>query len=217
MLALLAGILPFAVGAAITPTILLVQLRNVDGPRGSRKKGAAYAAGCATVLLGVSAVSLALAAGTGGAASSPPAVAAVQLVMAGALVCFGLWSRRPRSEGAEPAPHSAHEGRLRDFGLGIGMMATNFTSLILYFPAMHQVGVSRSETVGKIVAFMVLFGATMLPATAPLLPSGRLGVALQSRLERASAFFDRHRRTLVPLLAFAFAAYLGLQGLVRLL
>jgi hypothetical protein len=215
MLALLAGILPFAVGAAVTPTILLAQLRNVDGPGGSLRKGAAYAAGCAAVLLGVSALSLALAAGTGGAASSPTAIAIVELSMAAALAGFGLWSGRSRSEVDARRPR--HVGRLRDFGLGIGMMATNFTSLILYFPAMHLVGVSRSGTAGKIVAFMVLFGATMLPATAPLLPSGRLAAAVRSRLERANAFFDLHRRTLVPLLAFTFAAYLGVQGLVNLL
>jgi hypothetical protein len=161
-------------------------------------------------------VSLALAAGTGGAASSPTAIAVVQLLMAGGLACFGLWSSQRRA-GRDPGPRPRNEGRLRDFGLGIGMMATNFTSLILYFPAMHQIGVSRSETVGKIVAFVMLFSATMLPATAPLLPSGRLAVPLRSRLERANAFVDRHRRTLVPLLASTFAAYLGVQGLVNLL
>ncbi len=96
------------------------------------------------------------------------------------------------------------------------MMATNFTSLALYFPAMHQIGISGSSLPGKVVAFALLFGATMLPALVPLIRSSRLVGLLQPPLTRAGAFFDRHRRVLIPAIAFGFATYLAVQGLVNL-
>lgn len=70
--------------------------------------------------------------------------------------------RRPGDSGS-----SRPESRLHTFAVGVAMMATNFTSLTLYFPAIHEI-----------------VGA--------------------------------HERTLLPALTFAFAAYLAVQGLVKL-
>jgi Sap, sulfolipid-1-addressing protein len=219
VVALLAGILPFAAGAALTPTMLLVQLTNVTGPGGSRRKGAYYAAGCALVLLVVSALALGLARGTGGAETSPTEVAWVKLVLAAILTAFGVWSilRPERADEPRSPGQRSRRGGAGELGLGAAMMATNFTSLALYFPAMHQIGISGASPPGKVVAFAVLYGATMLPATVPLLPSGRLATTLQRPLERANAFMDMHHRTLVPLVAFGFAGFLAVQGLVNLL
>ncbi len=96
MLGLLASILPFAAGASVTPTILLLQLRYCGAAQGSRATGAVFAAGCAAVLVVVTGLALALAAGTGGADSSSTDVGIVKLGLALVLAGYGLWSlRRP--------------------------------------------------------------------------------------------------------------------------
>ncbi len=94
MLGLLANILPFAAGSSISPTILLLQLRYCGGAHGSRATGAIFASGCAAVLIVVTALALALAAGTGGPESSPTDVGIVKLALASVLAGYGVWSIR---------------------------------------------------------------------------------------------------------------------------
>jgi len=216
MLGLLASILPFAAGASVTPTILLLQLRYCGGAQGSRATGAIFAAGCAAVLLVVTGLALALAAGTGGADSSPTDVGLVKLALALVLAGYGLWSlRRPAARlGDSGSPR--RESRPHTFAVGVAMMATNFTSLTLYFPAIHEIGVSRTGLAGRVAALVFLFVAAMLPALVPLLPAGPPGRILQARLKRVHEIVGAHERTLLPALTLAFAAYLAVQGLVKL-
>lgn len=222
LLGLLLNILPLAAGAAITPTILLVQLRNVAGRGGSQARGLAYAAGCAAVLLVDAALALGLADRTGGAESSPGAVAAVKLTIAALLGFYGiralLRARSPRgTEPYAPSSPSAPAGAPRLIGLGAAMMATNFTSLALFFPAVHEIGISAAGLAAQLVAFGLLLALTMLPATAPLLPSRALHDTLRPRLERADQFLERHQRRLIPVVALLLGAYLAVQGLAKLL
>lgn len=216
MLGLLANTLPFAAGASITPTILLLQLRYSGGPGGSRATGVVFAVGCGAVLVVVTGLALALAAGTGGSESSPTAVGIVKLALALVLAAYGLWSLRRPNGPAGGSGSSRPEGRLRTFAVGVAMMATNFTSLALYFPAIHEIGVSRAGLVGRVAAVGLLFLATMLPALVPLLPPGPVGRALRAPLERIHELVAAHERVFIPVLTFPFAAYLGVQGLVRL-
>ena len=216
MLGLLASILPFAAGASVTPTILLLQLRYCGGAGGSRRKGAVFAAGCGAVLVVVTGLALALAAGTGGPESSSAAVGIVKLALALVLVAYGLRSLRRPADPPGGSGSSRPEGGLHTFAVGVAMMATNFTSLTLYFPAIHEIGVSRAGLVARVAAVGLLFLATMLPALVPLLPPGPVGRVLQARLKRVHEIVAAHESTLIPVLTFGFALYLGVQGLLRL-
>ncbi|MDQ3355154.1 MAG: hypothetical protein M3502_00200 [Actinomycetota bacterium] len=163
MLGLLASIRPFAAGASVTPTILLLQLRYCGGAQGSRATGAIFAA----VLLVVTGLARA---GRGDrrrgqlfdrrrnrqarARTRPRGLRAVV-------------AAPPRRPAGGLRLLAARESAAHTFAVGVAMMATNFTSLTLYFPAIHEI-----------------VGA--------------------------------HERTLLPALTFAFAAYLAVQGLVKL-
>ena len=164
----------------------------------------------------VTGLALAPAAGTGGPESSPTAVGIVQLALALVLVAYGLWSLRRPADPDGASGSSRPEGRLHTFAIGVAMMATNFTSLTLYFPAIHEIGVSRAGLVARVAAVGLLFLATMLPALVPLLPPGPFDRVLKARLKRVHEIVAAHESTLIPALTFGFAVYLGLQGLVRL-
>jgi len=105
---LLLSILPLALGAAVTPTILVVQLANVAGPGGTRREGVLFTIGCLAMLLVVSVLALALANRTGGADSSGVAVATVKLVIAALLLAYGIHRLlRPRPKDREEAGASS--------------------------------------------------------------------------------------------------------------
>jgi hypothetical protein len=221
MLKLLLTVAPLAAGAALSPTILLVQLRLISGPRGATARAWALAGGAAVVLTVITVLAAGASRHTGGASTSDTQVAVVELVIAALLLAIGgrglIVARRARAAGAaaDEPKETATEGRLgRFFALGVGMMATNFSSLALYFPAVHLVGVSDVDTAGRAVVLLFLAVMTMLPAVLPPL-STRFGF-LRPGLERVDRLMQRVSPHL-PWVAIAFGAYLAVLGLTRLL
>jgi hypothetical protein len=92
-------------------------------------------------------------------------------------------------------------------------MATNFSSLILYFPAMHEIGSSDAGVTAQLVAFALVFAITMLPAVGPPLLVGLLGERARPPLERLNRAFTEHRDTIGALVCFGFAGLLTVFAL----
>jgi threonine/homoserine/homoserine lactone efflux protein len=211
---LLAIVLPLALGAALTPTIVAVQLVTLTAPEAPLRRSWTLAAGCAVVLLGESALALALAGGTGWSDGSSEPGAIVKLVAAALLVVLGVWQLRKRHRGHTAPPPKSKEPRLgRTFAIGAALMATNFSSLVLYFPAMHEIGSSDAGTTAQLVAFVLLFAITMLPAAGPPLLVGLLGERARPPLERLNRLFTEHRDTIGALVCFGFAVLLTVFAL----
>jgi threonine/homoserine/homoserine lactone efflux protein len=215
---LLAIVLPLALGAAVTPTIIAVQLLQLTAKTRPVARAWALAGGAAVVLVGVSVLALLVAAGSGGSDSPSRAGGIVKLVAA--LLLVGLGVRALRHRGDPPKPEHESDGRPhlgRAFVLGMGMMATNFSSLVLYFPAMHAIGISDTSDEARGLALVLLFTITMLPAYGPPLVVGLLGPRAQRPLDRLSGFFTAHRQAIAATLCFGFAVLLAAAGLHALL
>jgi Sap, sulfolipid-1-addressing protein len=216
---LLGIVLPLALGAALTPTIVGVQVVTLSARQAPLKRAWMLAAGCGLVLVIESGLALALAGRTGWSDGSSTPGAIVKLVAAALLVLLGLHqlSKRRRGEDAAPAPQ-ADEPRLgRAFALGAGLMATNFSSLVLYFPAVHEIGSSDAGMGAQVVAFVLLFSITMLPAVGPPLVVGVLGERARPPLERLNRVFTEHRDQIGAVVCFGFAALLTAFALSALL
>lgn len=141
---LLGIVLPLALGAAVTPTIIGAQLVTLSGVVRPLARAWALAAGAAVVLTAVSALAL-LVAGISNALEDPSPAGGVVKLTAGVLLAgLGVRAVRHRGDAApSPSPQADERPRLRrSFALGAGLMATNFSSLVLYFPAMHAIGIS---------------------------------------------------------------------------
>jgi fumarate reductase subunit D len=216
---LLGIVLPLALGAALTPTIVGVQVVTLSAPRLPLKRAWMLAAGCGLVLSIESGLALALAGGTGWAEGSSTPGAIVKLVAAVLLVLLGLrqLAKRRRGEDAAPAPRSDEPRLGRAFALGAGLMATNLSSLVLYFPAVHEIGSSDAGTGAQLVAFVLLFSITMLPAVGPPLVVGVIGERARPPLERLDRAFTEHRDQIGAVVCFGFAALLTAFALSALL
>lgn len=216
---LLAIVLPLAVGAAVTPTVIAAQLLSLTAKTRPLARAWALAGGCAVVLVGESVLALAIAAGSGGSDSPSRAGGIVKLVAAVLLVGLGARALSRRGRAAPPPkPHKDERPHLgRSFAIGAGLMATNFTSLVLYFPAMHAVGISDAGDGARAVAVVLLFSITLLPAVGPPLVVSALGQRAQGPLDRLSNFFTTHKQEIAAALCFGFAVLLGAAGLHALL
>jgi threonine/homoserine/homoserine lactone efflux protein len=216
---LLAVVLPLALGAAVTPTIVGVQLVTLGGRVRPLAHAWALAAGCAAVLLVVSALAL-LVAGISNALEDPsPTGGVVKLVAAALLAALGVQAVRHRGAGGASAPAEADEEQhlRRSFALGAGLMATNFSSLVLYFPAMHEIGISDASDGARVLAFMLVFAIALIPAWGPPLLVRALGERARGPLDRLSGFFTAHRQAIAATLCFGFAALLAVVGVNELI
>ena len=96
-------------------------------------------------------------------------------------------------------------------------MFTNFSSVLLFFPAMHEIGISDASLGGKIGVFVVLYAMTLLPATAPPLIVTLLGPRAKAPLDRLNRLFVDHRSAVSATLCFGFGVLLAAEGVAALL
>ncbi|MGZ6617739.1 MAG: GAP family protein [Solirubrobacteraceae bacterium] len=213
---LLGLVLPLAAGAAVSPTLLAVQLVTLSRRTRPLARSWAVAVGAATVLAGVAVAALLLAKSTGGSTSPSEAGAVVKLAAAGLLAALGTRTllRGPRA--AKPERVGPHPLR-QAFLLGAVLMLTNFSTIALFFPAIHAIGISTVAVTDRALAFALLFLITLLPVLIPPLAVTLLGQRATPALHALNRFFVRHHRSIDAGICFAFAALLAIAGLHALL
>ncbi|MBM3673705.1 MAG: hypothetical protein FJW88_01950 [Actinobacteria bacterium] len=216
---LLARVLPLAVGAAFSPTMLTVLVIVLGLPRYPRTRGVAFAIGAALVLVGITVLSLTLLGHRAADASHHDLTrATVDLVAAALLTFLGIRALvRPRAP-RQTRPDAGDQGvePLRFLALGMVMMITNFSTIILYVPAMREIVAAPVSGTDKAIAVTLTFVITttvlwLLLACYLVAPS--LGRRLFEPVDR---FITRHARTITVIVCFVFAAYLGIEGVDQL-
>ena len=75
----------------------------------------------------------------------------------------------PADSDATSTARGGHDGLGSAALLGAAMMIGNFSTILLYLPAMHEIVRSRADDADKGVALVVAVVITSLPATLPLL------------------------------------------------
>ena len=213
---LIAKVLPLAIGAAISPTVLIVVLVVLSGRAHPRARGAAYAAGAITVLLGLTVISLTvLRRSVTHRAGGDPVYAWIDLGAGVLLAVIGIRTlltapkpKKPRAEPEDPRPQLG-----RFFGIGVAIMLTNFSTLVLYVPAMKEVAIAHVGDGAKVLTVVLVLGITSILAWAPVLLDTVAPRAAARVLEPLNAFMTRHQRTLSVVVCFVFAVYFVVKGL----
>lgn len=226
-------VLPLALGAAVSPLVLVGQVLTLTRPGSGLRDGWSYAAGTAVVV----ALWLFLGLTVGGLLpprpSGPdPVSAAVHLMLALVLLAIGAARfLRPPAGGygpaaasaasTEPAPTAASADRRRpplrrSFLLGLGAMASNLTSLVLVLPASEDLARAGLNPDTKALFVLLVGLITLLPSLAPPLALAAAGTAGRRMLQGLSVWTDTHQRAIGATLCFAFALLLAANGLSRL-
>ena len=216
---LLTKVLPLAIGAAISPVVLTLQVLTLAKNRFPQRRTWAIAAGCAVVACGWAAVALLATNKTGAAHSGTPSATSGVLALAFALLLVGLGvhSLTNRADDDAPKPEPEGDGQrprsLEFFVIGLGVMVTNFTSFLLFFPAVHAIGISDADETARVIALVVLMGITLIPAYVPPLVVTVLGARAKAGLDRLGGFVTRHHAAINATICFVFAAYLAVRGI----
>ncbi len=228
---LLTRVLPLAVGAAISPTVLAVALLIMSSDRRPVARGVAFVGGVVVVVAGLTAAGLAVSGQVGKPShmrveitrTIDLVVGVLLLVLAASTVLRMLTAHRAAAtdptDPADPtAPDAAttarhHDGLVTAGLLGAAMMLSNFSTILLYLPAMHAISRSHVPDGQKVVVVVVVAFITTLPATAPLLmrvvapgPAARTFGVLHS-------WVTRHSAQVALVVELVFGAWLVWKGL----
>jgi hypothetical protein len=219
---LLRSVLPLALGAAVSPVILLLQMVTLTTGTSRLARAWLVAAGAALALAGWGLAGWLLVNRLPTPRVGPDATAAaVDLTLALVLVALGIRAVVGRHDPA-PAPAAADDAAsapprlLTAFGLGVAAMASNVTTIVLFLPAVRDIARARVATLDTVVALVVLFAVTLAPALLPVLAVSLGGAAGRRVLDRVGEFARVHHAAIAAVVSFAFAVYLGLKGLQRL-
>ena len=214
---LLAEVLPLALGAAISPVVLTVQVLNLARGRSSRSW--AIVAGSATALAILGAIVLVASDQAPGAGSGHPGMATgvVKLVLAGLLLVLAARAVLVHpSARHDLRPDDAPPRLGRYFMIGILLMATNLTSLVLFVPALHDVAISAASVCAQVVAVTVVVVIVLAPAYLPPLAVTMLGDGATRALDAVNTFLVRHQRAVTVAICVGFSALLAMQGVAAL-
>lgn len=218
---LLAETLPLAVGAAVSPIVLAITIAMLTGT-GRTARALAFLAGESIPLLAAAGIILGFGASVSFQAS-PGTMVAIDLVSGAVLLLVGLRAlRREIAERGAPADpgdladiHEQHAGVApsRAFAIGVGSMTTNFTSLILYLPAMKAVASSPLGLPDRLVVTALAVIVVLSTVWLPLVLSLAAPETADRVLSRAAAAFHSHKRKVTIALGLGFGAYLLVHGL----
>jgi len=213
---LIQQVLPLALGAAFSPTVLAISLLILSGPHGRARMGIFTVTNVATLAaIGVAWVFLLKHSTAGGdSASKDAATATVDTTLGMILLIIGARAalREPRAK--EQHDTSEAEPALGKYALlGVVMMLSNLTTLALFLPAAKEIaiaGVSAPQRIGVLAMLVVIATVT---AWGPLLMSVAAPTAADRVLSSLDRFTTRHAKAITVTVCFGFGAYLIVKGM----
>ncbi|MEZ5186443.1 MAG: GAP family protein [Candidatus Nanopelagicales bacterium] len=226
-LSLLLQVLPLAIGAAISPTFLAMQVVVLtSGASGALRRGWALAVGSMSGLLLISFGGLSLLSGLPdvqtGKASYPEA--AILIIGGLALLIIGAVTIRRPPAPIQNQPGEGIMAKVVDarppvlFGIGFLRLIVNATTLALYIPALHVITQSSNGNVVKALVFVVLFAITEIAVVGPVLAVTLLGERAKPVLTGIHEAIQRHSKQLTVTTCLGFGLLLlalGVQALLQ--
>ena len=222
MAALLESVLPLAVGAAISPTLLALQLLVLTGSTRPRARAWALATGSALVLAAFAVLGLTLLNHLHPAEHGHHSLrgAVVMFVAAGLLAALALRSSRRR-----PMPADEHTSRTCGRPQTAHLLVRrcrghrhllNFSTLLLFVPALHEITRSDATLLARGVVFGLLYVITLLPVLVPVGLVTILGERGTPALNATHTFVTKHSRQIGIAIELVFAVYLAVRGVGEL-
>ena len=212
-LPLLTRVLPLAIGAAVSPVVLVVQLLNLSSPRRPLARSGAFLLGSTLVVLLWLLCAGWIASLLPVAQRGPDPIAAAFDAMF-ALVLSALGQRilqQPHPVEPRPAPAGVMAPALS----GLALMGCNLSSLVLFLPAVQDI--TRAPLTGTAwwAAGSSLVLITLLPAWLPPLLVLVLGARVRAVLARLSSWVVPRQRGINASVCFVLALVLALRALAR--
>jgi hypothetical protein len=205
-------VIPLALGAAVSPLVLVGAVAVMTGP-GPLRHGCQFAAGVSIPLIAVTAACLLLGSAISLPEASDQTKGWIDVGLAAALLALGLRTlARPAKPAKQRGRPEGESGR-RFVAMGAALMTTNVTTFALYIPAVKLIAQSSVSDVEQAIAVAVVLAVTMTLVLVPLAIVAAAPQASARLLGRAGDWLASHHRAVTVGLCFGFGALLLVKGL----
>lgn len=215
---LLIAVLPLALGAAVSPTLLALQLLVLSGPTHRMARAWSLALGAALVLGAFLFLCLTALQHVRPHHAHKSGSDAAVLIASGVL----LGALAVRSRIRRPTPGENHSSKAVErlttaatpwfIGVGAFGMVVNFSTLLLVLPAVHEITRSNAATPNKVATFAMMYAIVLLPVLVPVVFASVLGQRADAPLDATNRWVGRNARTIGTVIEAAFAVYLLAKG-----
>jgi len=215
---LLVAVVPLALGAAVSPTLLALQLLVLSGPTHRLVRAWSLAFGAALVLGAFSLLCVTALQHVRPHHAHRSATDSAVLITSGLL----LGALAVRSRIHRPTPGENHSSKTAQhlttaatpwfIGVGALGMVVNFSTLLLVLPAIHEITHSSASTPAKVAAFTILYVVVLLPVLVPVVFASVLGRRADGLLDATHQWVGRNSRTIGTVIEATFAIYLLVKG-----
>ena len=208
------AVLPFALGAMISPFVLTVQALILIGGVQPKARGWFYALGCtAFTLLYIVVVYVGFSRLPAGQSRPSPVLQGVELALAILFVVLAI-----RTYVHKKPPGDAHQSRVRHmvadakpytfFIVGLAVMATDLSSLIIIIPGVRVVQETEAAFSLQVIALLVVLLLTLLPALLPVGLATAFGHRADAFLLRLNHWVTAHTKLITAGICLMLAAFL---------
>ncbi|MCF8540337.1 MAG: GAP family protein [Aurantimicrobium sp.] len=212
-------IIPLGIGAAMTPSLLGLQVLATVGPSWGRRSlmviaGSALAFGIACAALFLGFAQLPHRDDTG-----PNLVQGILYLLASAvLVCVVVWLFRPHAALAERSEigfrrrlSNAHA--VTFFSIAFVLSIKDLSSFALLVPGLHDIATSNISIFAQILCVVLMFALALSPTLVPALWRLLRGPRAEASLTRLYSWTMRRQFQIIGFMAGVFAVYCLVMGL----
>lgn len=207
------AVLPFAVGAMISPFVLTVQAFILIGAVQPKVRGWFFTLGCAAFLM-VYVVAVYIGFSRLPISGHPsPYLQGAEIALAILLVVLAI-----RTYVHKKPPGEEHKGRLQQviahakpwsfFLVGLGVMATDLSSLIIIIPGVRVVQETQASMTLQVAALLVVLLLTLVPALVPVGLATIFGHRADEFLVRLNHWVNAHTKLITAAICLILAAFL---------
>ena len=201
-------ILPFIIGAAISPILLVTVLYILSRPKEPIKKSMAYLLGGT---IAISIIASIIFYSTEIRPTPTPRNDLVPHLIIGFLLLFLAFDIYKKGPAKNEHKTSKKSGFLAYFGIGTLLMLTNFTTIAMIFEValgLRQYGITG---LGKLMYLFVTIFSSIIPILLPLLILAMAGKNSENILDKLSSFMQKYAHIVTSV----FFAILGTYSLLK--
>ncbi len=201
MMSLLLSVLPLALGAALSPVLLTVEILILSGKTKPKARSWLFVLGAIAVLLGFTFLAVTVMSNFGDAGTGKPSTESIVIMIIAAVLLFALGGQALRPGRTASEKHASRvSGRFAAaklpffFGAGAVTMLVNLSTLVLYIPAIHLIMRSNASSSAKLSAGVMLFLITVAPFLLPVTAVTLFGHRSDAFLAKLNSFVTAHSR-----------------------
>jgi hypothetical protein len=221
MLELFLRIIPLGIGAAMTPSLLGLQVLATVGPSWGRRSLMVIAGSALAFGIACTALFLGFAQLPRRDENGPNLLQGIlYLVAAAVLACIVVWLFRPHVTLAERS-EKGFRRRLTNahsvtfFSIAFILSIKDLSSFALLVPGLHDIATSDVSTFAQVLCVATMFALALSPTLVPALWRLLRGPRAEAALTRLYSWTMRHQFQIIGFMAGVFAVYCLVMGLGR--